>query len=71
MPHEQLHEMYTDPVCGQTVRDAGAPTAVHYNTRFHFCSAACRRRFIDDPDTYAVEVNSQPWFYSAANRRDN
>lgn len=71
MPYERLHDMFTDPVCGATVRDPGAPTAEHYNTRFHFCSDACRRRFLADPDKYAAAVNTQPWFYSAANRRES
>lgn len=68
MPQEKLHEMYTDPVCGETVHDERAPTAVHYNTRFHFCSHKCQEKFIGDPDRYAAAVNTQPWFYTGANR---
>jgi YHS domain-containing protein len=69
MPLDTYHDMFTDPVCGATVHDATAPTAVHYNTRFHFCSEECQHKFVADPDNFAVEVNTQPWFYTEANKK--
>ncbi|MGH8234580.1 MAG: heavy metal translocating P-type ATPase [Rhodanobacteraceae bacterium] len=43
----------TDPVCGMTV-DPGTPghRAGHAGHAYHFCSARCREKFLDDPDHY-------------------
>ena len=43
----------TDPVCGMTVDPA--TTAHHHElggTTYHFCSAGCRAKFVDDPRRY-------------------
>jgi P-type Cu+ transporter len=40
-----------DPVCGMTVDPAhAAATATHGGRKYHFCSTACHRRFVADPD---------------------
>jgi Cu+-exporting ATPase len=42
-----------DPVCGMTVDPATSPHRYSYRDRdYHFCSARCRGRFADDPETY-------------------
>jgi xanthine dehydrogenase accessory factor len=42
-----------DPVCGMTVRVAGAVhRARHQEQDFYFCCAGCRDRFVADPDRY-------------------
>ena len=41
-----------DPVCGMTVDPA---TAIHADVsghRYHFCSASCRAKFVNDPAAY-------------------
>jgi len=43
-----LNEMVRDPVCGLYVTDNESITAVVKGREFHFCSAECRRKFIDD-----------------------
>jgi xanthine dehydrogenase accessory factor len=47
--HEAL-----DPVCGMTVRVAGARyVATHEGRTFYFCSAACKARFEANPTAFA------------------
>ncbi|MBZ2413847.1 heavy metal translocating P-type ATPase [Xanthomonas perforans] len=42
-----------DPVCGMQVSAARTPYhALHGGTKYHFCSAKCRERFIANPDRY-------------------
>nr|AAT07758.1 CopF [Xanthomonas perforans] len=42
-----------DPVCGMQVSAARTPYhALHGGTKYHFCSARCRERFITNPDRY-------------------
>lgn len=41
-----------DPVCGATVAAASALTAEDDEVAYHFCSAACRDRFEDEPGKY-------------------
>jgi P-type Cu+ transporter len=42
-----------DPVCGMTVDPVKSPHHYRYLDRdYHFCSARCRSRFADDPETY-------------------
>ncbi len=43
-----VNEMVRDPVCGVYVTDRESVTAVVNGREFHFCSAECRRKFIDD-----------------------
>ncbi len=42
-----------DPVCGMSVRAAGAEKAVFDGRLFHFCSSYCRTAFLDKPSGYA------------------
>jgi len=43
-----------DPVCGMPVRvTASSPSADYRGQSYHFCSAACARRFSNDPNRYA------------------
>jgi Cu+-exporting ATPase len=54
------HAMPHDPVCGMTV-DADAPhRAVHQGRPYQFCSAACRSKFVADPDRYLKERPAAP-----------
>jgi P-type Cu+ transporter len=42
-----------DPVCGMIVDPVKSPHRHSYRDRdYHFCSARCRNRFADDPETY-------------------
>ncbi|MEH6662187.1 MAG: heavy metal translocating P-type ATPase, partial [Parasphingorhabdus sp.] len=42
-----------DPVCGMTVYPAKTEYHAHHaNQDYHFCSAACRTKFVADPDHY-------------------
>ena len=43
-----VNEMVRDPVCGVYVTDNESITAVVNGREFHFCSAECRKKFIDD-----------------------
>ncbi len=43
-----VNEMVRDPVCGLYVTQDESITAVVRGKEFHFCSAECRRKFIDD-----------------------
>lgn len=45
---EGVNEMVRDPVCGLYVTENDSVTAVVKGKEFHFCSAECRRKFIDD-----------------------
>jgi P-type Cu+ transporter len=48
-----------DPVCGMTVDPAKSPHRYGYCDRdYHFCSARCRARFADDPETYLKNRDS-------------
>lgn len=42
-----------DPVCGMTVRAAGADKAVYDGRVFHFCSTYCRAAFLEKPAEFA------------------
>jgi Cu+-exporting ATPase len=43
----------TDPVCGMTISPHEAvATAEHKGQTYHFCSAACARRFRENPDSF-------------------
>jgi Cu+-exporting ATPase len=50
-----------DPVCGMTVDPATAKHhADHAGQAFHFCSAGCRTKFIDEPDKYLKPAPPTP-----------
>jgi xanthine dehydrogenase accessory factor len=52
-PPSELHEAL-DPICGMTVKVAGARYLSTYEGRtFYFCSAGCKARFEADPAAYA------------------
>jgi P-type Cu+ transporter len=40
--------MAIDPVCGMTVDEAAARSAVRNGQTFYFCSEHCRQRFLSD-----------------------
>jgi protein SCO1/2 len=45
--------LVTDPVCKMKVRvDEDTPSAEHAGQRWHFCSEACRTKFLAHPDQY-------------------
>lgn len=49
-----------DPVCGMQVSAARTPYhALHSGTKYHFCSAKCRERFITNPDRYTDDAPQQ------------
>ncbi|PJJ99230.1 copper-translocating P-type ATPase [Lysobacteraceae bacterium NML91-0213] len=51
----------TDPVCGMRVDPAATPHhADHAGTRYHFCAARCRERFLADPDRFLVPRQDSP-----------
>lgn len=42
--------MKKDPVCGMTIAEKDAVgTAEYQGSTYHFCSEACRRRFVANP----------------------
>ncbi|HEY5806973.1 MAG TPA: heavy metal translocating P-type ATPase [Povalibacter sp.] len=43
-----------DPVCGMTVAADSLHVAEHEHTRYYFCSAGCRNRFVATPDHYVA-----------------
>jgi Cu+-exporting ATPase len=52
-PSEE-QEQTLDPVCGAKVdrHDKSASSATHHGSVHYFCSAACKARFLEDPDAY-------------------
>ena len=49
-----------DPVCGMQVSAARTPYhALHGGTKYHFCSAKCRERFVTNPDRYTDDAPQQ------------
>lgn len=49
-----------DPVCGMQVSTARTPYhALHGGTKYHFCSAKCRERFITNPVRYTDDAPQQ------------
>lgn len=54
----------TDPVCGNEIQfDDSLPRTEHGDWVYFFCSSDCRRRFLENPDQFAVSPLS-----AAANR---
>lgn len=49
-----------DPVCGMTITADGKLTSVYENTKFHFCSAACKEKFDASPDTATTGLFKRP-----------
>jgi class 3 adenylate cyclase len=47
-------ERERDPVCGMAVGDDAAARLRHEDTLYSFCSPACLRRFLEDPQRYAA-----------------
>jgi len=43
-----------DPVCGMAVGDDAVARLKHKERTYAFCSADCLRRFLEDPDRYAL-----------------
>ena len=43
-----------DPVCGMTVKTAGAKSSVYQGRSYFFCSSACRDKFEASPAQYAT-----------------
>ncbi|HYK81020.1 MAG TPA: heavy metal translocating P-type ATPase [Micropepsaceae bacterium] len=57
--HEDLHgsarEMAVDPVCGMQVkRTPGSLRAEYAGANYYFCSEACRKKFLADPERYVT-----------------
>lgn len=46
-------ESDTDPVCGKTVKSAGAKPSVYDGLVYYFCSRECRELFEAAPELYA------------------
>ena len=44
-----------DPVCGMKIDEQTAITVDREGQTFHFCSAQCRDRFLEDPEKYISE----------------
>lgn len=49
-PNQSSHE--TDPVCGMSVNNAQAKSAVYDGQAYYFCSPACRDKFETNPVSY-------------------
>jgi Cu+-exporting ATPase len=47
-------EQTLDPVCGAKVdrHDSSTSSTAHRGSVYYFCSAACKARFLEDPDAY-------------------
>jgi xanthine dehydrogenase accessory factor len=53
-PPSELHEAL-DPICGMTVKVAGARyVSAHEGRTFYFCSAGCKARFEADPAAFVL-----------------
>jgi YHS domain-containing protein len=42
-----------DHVCGMSIDAEAAVTAEHEGKTYHFCSAHCKEKFLEDPEKYA------------------
>ncbi len=48
-----------DPVCGMTVRTAGAAfTSTYQGQTYYFCAASCKKSFDANPAKYAGQAHS-------------
>ncbi len=53
--------VFTDPVCGMTVKPESPHRLVHDGAEYRFCCARCRERFAADPRSFlAAEVGGGP-----------
>ena len=41
-----------DPVCGMSIDAEAAVTAEHEGETYHFCSAHCKEKFLEDPEKH-------------------
>jgi len=49
----------TDPVCGMEIERVNAAAAAERNgTVYYFCSAACKQRFLEEPERYLIPAAS-------------
>jgi len=54
-------ETATDPVCGMTVKIAGAKnTTVHEGHTYYFCNPKCLQKFTAEPDRYLKPAEAAP-----------
>jgi len=55
MKHDDAHgaAQHTDPVCGMKVGADSPHRAQHAGQDYYFCSAGCRKKFENDPASYA------------------
>ncbi len=45
---------HTDPVCGMKVDEPEAEAqSTHEGNTYYFCSAGCKKKFDENPETYA------------------
>ena len=52
-PKPKAAEMVVDPVCGMVIDKASAKqSAIRAGKRFQFCSAACKAKFVAEPDRF-------------------
>jgi YHS domain-containing protein len=56
--------MAVDPVCGMDVKGRTKERHEYAGTTYVFCSADCKRRFVEEPDMYTGD----PGMGRAANR---
>ncbi|GLQ57853.1 hypothetical protein GCM10010862_51120 [Devosia nitrariae] len=59
--NEGAGDVTKDPVCGMTVNpDTAEHKATYRGTTYHFCSQACRDKFMADPDRYLESTAAPP-----------
>jgi len=53
---EPVDKHVSDPVCGKRVdpNDVQTFSTTYEGTTYYFCSSACERRFLEEPETYAT-----------------
>ncbi len=45
-----------DPICGMTIEEKeAAATSVYQGKTYHFCSLSCKKKFDENPASYAEE----------------
>jgi Cu+-exporting ATPase len=55
--------MATDPVCGMDIEEDEAEARSEYKgTTFYFCSQSCKEQFDSDPEAFADNVPSPPYY---------
>jgi len=59
-PKPKAAETLVDPVCGMTIDKATAKySAMRAGTRFQFCSAECKAKFVAEPESYIALAASR------------